>query len=92
MTSRRVVSDWNGNFTRPVAFQTSIFILHQLALRHDIAPSLLAANPVHFGKDAVRADHSGADWLHLDIMDAISCRIFLRPGVVKAIRPSRKCF
>jgi ribulose-phosphate 3-epimerase len=34
-----------------------------------IAPSLLAANPVHFGKDAVRADHSGADWLHLDIMD-----------------------
>src|SRR5262245_7045912 len=34
-----------------------------------IAPSLLAANFARLSKEAERADRSGADWLHLDIMD-----------------------
>src|SRR5437868_8411994 len=34
-----------------------------------IAPSLLASNFAQFGKEAARTEKSGAEWLHLDIMD-----------------------
>lgn len=34
-----------------------------------IAPSLLAADPGSLGLEAKRAGESGADWLHMDIMD-----------------------
>ena len=34
-----------------------------------IAPSLLAANFGQLAKDTLRASKSGAQWLHLDIMD-----------------------
>lgn len=34
-----------------------------------IAPSLLAADPASLGEETRRAGESGADWLHLDIMD-----------------------
>ena len=34
-----------------------------------IAPSLLAADFSRIGEEARRAFDSGADWLHLDIMD-----------------------
>jgi len=34
-----------------------------------IAPSLLASDFSRFGKEAARAAKSGAEWLHLDIMD-----------------------
>lgn len=34
-----------------------------------IAPSLLAADPGCLGDEARRAEESGADWLHMDIMD-----------------------
>lgn len=58
-----------------------------------IAPSLLAANFSRLGREMERVNRSGAEWIHLDIMDGhFVPNLSFGPDTVKTLRPLTECF